>query len=162
MNVSFEKVNVALTRVKTREDLSLMPVLPGQSLDHLYCLRPDPSMQVWRAGFGPDGNWSPELCKSAIDCLPPDFLKKGSNLVHSRQSRVFNKGTMTAPASANPGETPALMLVKRMQQHFKRVKTAAIRAEVERTSRKLLLSQPFSSWIFLSLGFEKDPSRLFT
>jgi hypothetical protein len=135
MNLSFEKVNVALTRVKTLEDLRLMPVLPGQSLDHLYRLRPDPRMQVWRAGFGPDGNWSPELCKSAIDRLPPDFFKT------KKQSSSYRKTkSRTALASANTGEVPALMLVKKMQQPSKKVKTAAIRAGVERTSLKLLLS----------------------
>ena len=76
MHLSFEKLNVALTRVKTREDIRLMPTLPGQNLDHLFCLRPDPRMLVWRAGFGPDGKWDPDLSKAAMDQLPPDFFKK--------------------------------------------------------------------------------------
>ena len=77
MHLSFEKVMVALTRCKTLEDIRLMPILPGQSLDHLYCLRPDPRMLIWRAGFGPDGLWDPARCKAAMDQLPPDFLRKG-------------------------------------------------------------------------------------
>ena len=119
MNLSFEKVNVALTRVKTREDLRLMPVLPGQSLDHLYCLRPDPRMQVWRAGFGPDGNWSPELCKSAIDRLPPDFFKtkKQSSSYRKTKSRQGNddstgKRKYGKSPSTDVGEKDAATLKK--------------------------------------------------
>lgn len=76
MHLSFEKLNVALSRVKTRNDIRLMPVLPGQNLDHIYSLRPDPRMLVWRAGFGPDGMWDPERSKAAMDLLPADFFKK--------------------------------------------------------------------------------------
>jgi hypothetical protein len=119
----------------TRPDLRPMPLLAGQSLDHWYRLGPDARMQVWRAGFGPDGDWSRELCECAIDRLPPDFFIRLPNAVPSpRQGLVFNNATMTAPAGANTGETPALMLVKRMRQHSKRVKTAAMRAGVERTA----------------------------
>jgi hypothetical protein len=65
MHLTFEKVNVALTRVKTLDDIRLMPISPGQNLDHLYSLRPDPRMLVWKAGFGPDGKWDADLCKAA-------------------------------------------------------------------------------------------------
>ncbi len=44
-------VNVALTRVKTRQDLRLLPTLPGQSLDHLYCLRPESVTRSSHAGL---------------------------------------------------------------------------------------------------------------
>jgi hypothetical protein len=96
MHLSFEKLNVALTRVKTCDDIRLLPTLPGQNLDHLFSLRPDPRMLVWRAGFGSDGMWDPELCKAAMDLLPPDFFKK-------RKQKRSNKQQKPASQEGNDG-----------------------------------------------------------
>ncbi len=67
MHLTLEKVNVALTRVKTLDDIRLMPISPWQNLDHLYSLQPDPRMLFWKAGFGPDGNWDAYQWKAAMD-----------------------------------------------------------------------------------------------
>jgi hypothetical protein len=106
MHLSFEKFNVALTRVKTRNDVRLMPTLPGQNMDHLFRLRPDPRMLVWRAGFGPNGIWDPERSKAAIDLLPSDFFKKRKQKPSNKKwNPPFQPGDNGSTNSNNDGCT---------------------------------------------------------
>jgi hypothetical protein len=126
MHLSFEKLNVALSRVKTRNDIRLMPVLPGQNLDHIYSLRPDPRMLVWRAGFGPDGMWDPERSKAAMDLLPADFFKKQNKKGPTKNgsqhlSRAMMKAILTG---VNMEENTPMSQAKKTLRPPKKAKTA--------------------------------------
>ncbi len=105
MHLTFEKVYVALTRVKLLEDIRLMPTLAGQSLDHLFSLQPDPRMLVWSAGFGPDGMWDAERCKAAMDQLPNEFFKKRKpNCPFRKWKASFQPSSSKAHSSKSSGE----------------------------------------------------------
>ncbi len=100
MHLTFEKVYVALTRVKCLEDISLMPTLPGQNLDHLFSLLPDLLMLVWNAGFGPDGIWDAERCKAAMDQLPNEvFKKRKPNCLFRKWEASFQPSSSRAHSS---------------------------------------------------------------
>ena len=70
MHLTFEKFYVSVTRTKSRKELWLMPMQNGNSFDHLYSLKPDPSMLVWtlwRAGFAV-GCRACQGCNGQIAC----------------------------------------------------------------------------------------------
>ena len=85
-----------MSRVKTREDLRLMPLHPGGNLNHLQKLKPDPHLLDWEAGFGPDKGipreWKSELSREAYEKRPKPAGKKRSstkNLPRAKKSRAL-------------------------------------------------------------------------
>ena len=99
MHLSFEKIYVALTRVRTMHDVRLMPLHCGQSFDHLFRLKPDPRMLAWLAGFGPDGIWDADLCKKAIERFPADCFKKKRNPRSSQPKTNSSAPDENAPSA---------------------------------------------------------------
>jgi len=106
IHLSFEKVYVALTRVKTRNDIRLMPLHPGQNFQHLYSLKPDARMLVWLAGFGPDGMWDPQRCIEKLKTLPCNVLKRKSKPRPRRQpAQPSNKSASPSKQNKQHGQS---------------------------------------------------------
>jgi len=70
MSLAFEKVLVGFSRVKMIDDVRIMPLLEGQTFDHLFRLKPNPRMLCWIAGYGPDGIFDIDKVRRALDNLP--------------------------------------------------------------------------------------------
>ncbi len=93
--VTFNSLLVMISRVKTKEDLRLMPLHPGGNLNHLRNLKPDPHLLDWEAGFGPDHGvareWKVELAREAYEKRPQPSGKKRpsmNNLPRAKKSRT--------------------------------------------------------------------------
>ena len=93
MSLAFEKVLVGFSRVKMVDDVRIMPLLEGQTFDHLFRLKPNPRMLCWIAGYGPDGIFDINKVRRALD-----------NLLVPAAGRSKPKRTARNPFTASPKE----------------------------------------------------------
>lgn len=65
--ITYNGLLVALSRVKFRPDLRIMPINSGNDILYLKKLAPDENLQVWLGGYNCDGDWSKEKCEEFHD-----------------------------------------------------------------------------------------------
>ena len=63
--LAFEKVLVGLSRVGMSVDMRLFPILPNQTLGHLFKLQPNQDMLVWLRSYDKNGKFSSDLAAEA-------------------------------------------------------------------------------------------------
>ena len=68
--LAFEKVLVGLSRVGMLDDTRLFPLLPKQTLSHLWKLQPDQDMLVWLRSYNEHGKFSADLAAEAYKQRP--------------------------------------------------------------------------------------------
>ena len=54
-SIGFEMALVGMTRVRDLKHIRMLPLLPGQSLNHVYKLQANKFMLAWRAGYNDPG-----------------------------------------------------------------------------------------------------------
>ena len=102
-HITYNGFLVALSRVKFRSDLRIMPINSGNDLLYLKKLAPDENLQVWLGGYNSDGDWSKEKCKEFYDhkkliLAKKNFPKQENNYKKKRKVHVsesilkINKG----------------------------------------------------------------------
>ena len=67
LRISYEAVFVFLSRVKLGGHAKITPLHPGCNWDHLKELRPADNCIAYLNGFMPDGSWSKNRAKQALD-----------------------------------------------------------------------------------------------
>ena len=78
-HLAFEKVLVGLSRVGMLDDIRLFPLLPKQTLSHLWKLQPDQDMLVWLRSYNQDGKFSADLAADAYKQRPKKKPRASSN-----------------------------------------------------------------------------------
>lgn len=61
-SITYNAFLVALSRVKKRSDLRILPIQSGKDILYLQKLKPDINLKIWLTGFDKDGNWNKRLC----------------------------------------------------------------------------------------------------
>ncbi len=65
--INFQHLYVALSRVRKRCTLKLMPFHHPSSLDYLFSLKPPQYLIEWLAGFDSEGFWSAEKAHQTLN-----------------------------------------------------------------------------------------------
>ena len=82
-HLTYNGLLVALSRVKLRKDLRILPITSGTDLQYLKKLSPDPNLQIWLRGYDSNGIWSKNKSKEFSDHIK--IVNNSNKKIASRQ-----------------------------------------------------------------------------
>ena len=104
-----QSFNVQFSRVTLGKNFFALG-LDKQDMDHLRCLRHDPTLVIWEQGYGADGRWDPALALAAAEKL----LAKQQKNKKTKKVRAQRNAGMRMQDSSSEGAVKRILLLIRI------------------------------------------------